>query len=136
MFLEQLAQLRCSFARPVNGGKRYRQLPATYSCLNCLFVFLVWSFVCLFFYIIFLSIIQGFHTMHPNHIYFPVLSCLCPTFVTSSSKNKIKNKKKKLQFVLSLYSLERGAWLNSHWAAPVIELSPSTACLPARGHQF
>ena len=52
-----------------------------------------WVCLFLFFNIIFLSILWELHTVHPNHIYFPVLSCPCPTFVTSSSKSKHKNRK-------------------------------------------
>lgn len=53
--------------------------------------------------------------MHPNHICFPVLSCPSLTLMTLSSK--------KLQFLLSVYSLKCDETLNG--LPPKIGLSPS-----------
>jgi hypothetical protein len=53
--------------------------------------------------IIFLFIIWKFHIMHPNHTYFPVLSCLCPSPCDLPHKEQ-RRKKGETSILYCLYT--------------------------------
>lgn len=60
----------------------------------------------------FLLIIWGFHIMHLDHTYFPVLPDLLPILVNPPQIRKRKQKNAQVQFELPIY-LFPGAWSNS-----------------------